>query len=767
MSRLKIKKFHVVSLSSIVAVVAIVGIAFFMSWKHPFSKAGVNNPASPATSNGVVKSSSSSNTTATIDQYRILKLTASENDQGAGTPPPSSILQEQSEHFSVIIDGPTDYAGKIAQMHAWANDTNSTNGGNLSVLTYTNGSHVGGCNNAKGDGSIAVDAAGSYLHTASNYPNSYMMDITNSKWWSTISGHIQTELSSDGYDGIWVDLLGPESLSSNYNAPMLTNCTTAPTAQQDPGPFVPVNPANGRAYSSTEWIAGGASTLAAIKSAIGNHKLGFNGNRPAGGTYDSDPLLTNSDIGMTENWLLGEDHTTVASVSYWKSMVDELVHAGQLGKQLQAYVKMPGVTGAQQDITHKFALASFLLGTDGNQLFQFRVAHDFSRWMPVTPTHPSGLPWYQNLLIGHPSGGYTAVGGQPGCNCIYTRNFTQGVVFVNPTSSTLSAPLTGSFTDLDLAPKTYSSQITLASNTAEILLNKPTTPAADNPPTVALTSPNNNATVSGSAVTLSATATDNDQTPVQSVKFEVGSTVIATINNSPYSMIWNSTTVGNGSQTLTAIATDTANHSSSSSITVTVSNASAGSSPGGSNNSGGNGGSNSGGNSSPGGTVALNGGADPQPVSGIITLTPPSNDPNISKITYTVDGQTVNGDTLDTTKLSNGQHIVSCIEQYKTGQIIICPNTTITVRNKLKKQWLWIAFDSVLYAVIIAVVVVGLYAPLRQKLVAKFPFLNRLAVPYNFVRKFLPFHHAPPNKATPADTVQPMVYHPKEPPKDS
>ena len=74
-------------------------------------------------------------------------------------------------------------------------------------------------------------------------------------------------------------------------------------------------------------------------------------------------------------------------------------------------------------------------------------------------------------------------------------------------------------------------------------------------PTVSLTAPANGATVSGT-VTLSATASDN--VGVVGVQFLVDGGQLAEDTSSPYSVSWNTTTVANGTHTLTALALDAA-----------------------------------------------------------------------------------------------------------------------------------------------------------------------------------------------------------------
>ena len=93
------------------------------------------------------------------------------------------------------------------------------------------------------------------------------------------------------------------------------------------------------------------------------------------------------------------------------------------------------------------------------------------------------------------------------------------------------------------------------------------------PPTVSLTAPANGATVSGTAVTVAATASDN--VGVAGVQFKLdGANLGAEDITSPYSVPWNSTTATNGPHTLTAVARDGAgNTTTSTGVSVTVSNA--------------------------------------------------------------------------------------------------------------------------------------------------------------------------------------------------
>jgi hypothetical protein len=91
------------------------------------------------------------------------------------------------------------------------------------------------------------------------------------------------------------------------------------------------------------------------------------------------------------------------------------------------------------------------------------------------------------------------------------------------------------------------------------------------PPTVTLSAPANGATVSGSSVTVSATASDN--VGVAGVQFRLdGANLGSTVTASPYRLTWNTTLTANGTHTLSAVAYDTAGNQATASISVTVNN---------------------------------------------------------------------------------------------------------------------------------------------------------------------------------------------------
>ena len=93
----------------------------------------------------------------------------------------------------------------------------------------------------------------------------------------------------------------------------------------------------------------------------------------------------------------------------------------------------------------------------------------------------------------------------------------------------------------------------------------PTTTKDITAPTVAITSPANGSSVSGT-VSIQVTASDN--VGVSSVSLAVNGSVTRTLTTAPYNFSWNSGAVGDGNHTLTATAKDAAGNSSSNSIVV-------------------------------------------------------------------------------------------------------------------------------------------------------------------------------------------------------
>ena len=157
------------------------------------------------------------------------------------------------------------------------------------------------------------------------------------------------------------------------------------------------------------------------------------------------------------------------------------------------------------------------------------------------------------------------------------RSTTQGFT---PSSANLIGQTAGtSYSDNGLPPGTFYYRVIARDAAANV--GPPSNEAFATvtgdvtPPTVSLTTPANNATVSGS-VAVSATASDD--VGVVGVQFRLDGTNLGSEDTtSPYSVNWATTTAANGNHTLSAVARDAAGHTTTSTaVTVTVNNTATG-----------------------------------------------------------------------------------------------------------------------------------------------------------------------------------------------
>ncbi len=196
-----------------------------------------------------------------------------------------------------------------------------------------------------------------------------------------------------------------------------------------------------------------------------------------------------------------------------------------------------------------------------------------------------------------------------------------------------------------------------------------TTAAADTTaPAVSITAPANNAIVSGT-VTASANASDN--VGVASVQFQLDGANLGSLDTtSPYSVSWTTTTAGNGSHTLRAIARDAAgNSTTSANVTVTVSNSTPDTTPP---------------------TVTISAPANNATVSGAVTVSANASDnAGVASVQFLLDGGNLGS--LDaaspysvswnTTTASNGSHTLQAIAKDAAGNSTTSAAATVTVNN--------------------------------------------------------------------------------------
>ncbi len=197
-------------------------------------------------------------------------------------------------------------------------------------------------------------------------------------------------------------------------------------------------------------------------------------------------------------------------------------------------------------------------------------------------------------------------------------------------------------------------------------------PLADTtPPSVSMTAPANGATVSGT-VTVSATASDN--VGVASVQFELDGAALGSRQTSaPYSISWDTTSVANGSHSLTAVASDaTGNHTTATAVSVTVKNVT---------------------QPPPDITppsVSMTAPANGATVSGSVSVTADASDNvGVAGVQFLLDGGALGSEdssapyavNWNTANVSNGTHRLSAVARDTSGNTTTSATVTVTVSN--------------------------------------------------------------------------------------
>ncbi|MBI2100629.1 MAG: hypothetical protein HYT47_01250 [Candidatus Vogelbacteria bacterium] len=146
--------------------------------------------------------------------------------------------------------------------------------------------------------------------------------------------------------------------------------------------------------------------------------------------------------------------------------------------------------------------------------------------------------------------------------------------FANPTALSTIASFFASGTYVLRLTATDSALTT--TDDVVITVNPAVSTADITPPTTTITAPTKGATVSGT-VTVSVTATDpivaNQTTSgMREVTLVIDNTLLATDTTSPYSFVWDTTTLPDGSHTIFATAEDQAGNQTTVSVMVTVNN---------------------------------------------------------------------------------------------------------------------------------------------------------------------------------------------------
>ncbi len=361
---------------------------------------------------------------------RFLKVYAPENESFAG---PRSLEQAlaDAENYDMITARLNSYEGHVAAMTAVNPD--------LVIIAYLNGTFAQKTEGTKYPESwYARDAYGRKV-TSKGYGN-YLMDPRNPEWIQNRTALCNTLMQSTGYGGCMLDMLG--------TAPTMPSYVSSP----------PVNPRTDALWTAVDWQAT-TTALAAQVDGGTNGALWGNGYGSASRYFGSSvggtsKVLSDGVQGaLSEIWIRTpyQSITSYPAELQWNKNVNQLVDLGLNGERTAVMVKMWSTgTTAQKDAFHRFALATFLLGSDGTSSFHASYAQG-----QVLLDHP-----YWKADIGQPTSSYALIDG------VYQRSFSRGRVLVNPTEAPRTVDLGGTYVGLDGVSRTT---ITLAPHTGDVM----------------------------------------------------------------------------------------------------------------------------------------------------------------------------------------------------------------------------------------------------------------------------------------------------------
>jgi hypothetical protein len=261
----------------------------------------------------------------------------------------------------------------------------------------------------------AKDSKGNYIRNPSS--GNYLMDPTNSAWIQHDADWCKQQLT--GYDGCYLDALGL--------APLLPGYLSAQ----------PVDASTGKTWTKTDWLKATAQLAAKVRSMV--HPLKLFGNGLTNGTFfyqrgaPTKQIVDGIDGGIAEEWLRlsTSSASSFPSTAVWKQNVDMIKVIEGEGKPCLVVTKLwSSASTALQNAWLQYALASFLLGTQGRSAFFFSPSSHSSRTQSFS---------IYSTNLGTPSGSYALTAG------VYQRSFSNGLVMVNPSGGSVTVKLAHSY----------------------------------------------------------------------------------------------------------------------------------------------------------------------------------------------------------------------------------------------------------------------------------------------------------------------------------
>jgi hypothetical protein len=424
-----------------------------------------------------------------------------------------------SKHELVIIfnDG---MDGKVAGMKTAASGASPSH--DVSVIQYVNGPFSP---NVSTPASLAyaedlyahdVTDTGTGLTASRRYYKEYgtwLMYVRDPRWLTDRAANATSsynQFTPTKCDGWWVDSLGVgAALGGDVHDKDNTLISAGTAAVKDP--------TTDATYDVAKWVQETTNLLAWIRGDVGRdgpdplgvwtNGLGTGADYFASAKGPPSRLCSVSHGAMAEQFLRSPTAalSTWPSEDLWKQTVNMLIDAGNRGWVVMATTKIwvdhsHSAYGngdgehAYVNQFHKYAIGTFMLGSNGRQLFHFRHDWDSAVAANITGSDTdvgadskerctNGERWLTEAnAVGWPtvfftdtigadglSGGIVSARTVSGAGAYYRRDFTDGLVIVNPTASNTNAITLPAGTYLDLDGTSHSGSITAVARNGYVL----------------------------------------------------------------------------------------------------------------------------------------------------------------------------------------------------------------------------------------------------------------------------------------------------------
>jgi hypothetical protein len=278
--------------------------------------------------------------------------------------------------------------------------------------------------------------------------NNVLMNPISRGWRDHVGDLCAQRIERGHYDGCYIDVLGSSPIDLDYLS------------------AIPVHPRTKRLWTVSGWMNSTSEIARIVERRLDPQPLYVNGLRTGQRYFDNvapTRLLLykgrerRADGGVAEAWLrmarvpVTEFRPEKAWVRDLKMLRDAKGHGSRAFVAVKLWAR---ATEAQRLAWHQYSLASFLLADPGNASYFF---------MPSVNANPWALDrMARKAQVGTPRGTFFKEGG------VYKRKFTDGLVLVNPSSTSRRVNLAARHRDL--SGNSVSRRLTMAPHSGKILL---------------------------------------------------------------------------------------------------------------------------------------------------------------------------------------------------------------------------------------------------------------------------------------------------------